>query len=104
MAVGLDVCIRYIYSGVMRVQFDPAKAATNLRKHGVSFADAGAVFADPLAILMEDPDAEAERRFVVIGLGSAGELLVVVFTERGNEYRLISARRATRKERKIYEG
>jgi len=87
----------------MRVQFDPAKAATNLQKHGVSFADAEGVFADPLAVSMEDPDAQSERRFVAIGLGSAGELLVVVYTERGSEYRLISARRATRKERKLYE-
>jgi uncharacterized DUF497 family protein len=90
--------------GIMRVQYDPAKAASNLRKHGVSFTDAEGVFADPLAIVIEDPDAEDEQRFVAIGLGSAGELLVVVYTERDNEYRLISARRATRKERKIYEG
>jgi uncharacterized DUF497 family protein len=87
----------------MRAQFDPAKAATNLRKHGVSFADAEGVFADPLAVSMEDPDAQGERRFVAIGFGNAGELLVVVYAERGNEYRLISARRATRKERKLYE-
>lgn len=87
----------------MRVQYDPAKATTNLQKHGVSFADAEGVFADPLAVSMEDSDAQSERRFVSIGLGSAGELLVVIYTERGNEYRLISARRATRKERKQYE-
>ena len=87
----------------MRVQFDRAKAAANLQKHGISFADAEGVFADPLAVSMEDVDAHGERRFVAIGLGSAGELLVVIYTERGNEYRLISARRATRKERKLYE-
>lgn len=87
----------------MRVQFDPAKAATNLQKHGVSFADAEGVFTDSLAVSMEDPDAQGERRFVAIDLGSAGELLVVVYTERGSEYRLISARHTTRKERKSYE-
>lgn len=87
----------------MRFQYDSAKAAINLQKHGISFADAEGVFADPLAVSMEDPDALGERRFITIGLGSAGELLVVAYTERGNEYRLISARRATRKERKFYE-
>lgn len=99
-----DVHIMYIlFAHASPVQYDPAKAITNLRKHGVSFADAEGVFEDPLAISMEDPDAHGERRLVVIGLGSAGELLVVIYTERGNEYRLISARRATRKERKHYE-
>ena len=88
----------------MRFQYDPAKAAANQKKHGVSFADAEGVFHDPLAVVVEDPDAESERRFVGVGLGSAGELLVVVYTEREGEIRLISARRATRKERKTYEG
>lgn len=71
----------------MRFKHDPAKAAANLKKHGVSFAD-----------------AEGEQRFVTVGLGSAGELLVVVWTERDGECRSISARRPTRKERKGYEG
>ena len=88
----------------MRFQSDPEKAAANLRKHGVSFADAEGALSDPLAVTIEDPDAEGERRFVTIGLGSAGELLVVVWTERGGEYRVISARRATRTERRQYEG
>jgi len=87
----------------MRCTFDPAKAASNLKKHGVSFADAEGVLSDPLAITVEDPDAAGEPRFVAIGLGSAGELLVVVYTERADGFRLISARRATRKERKHYE-
>jgi len=83
---------------------DAAKAASNLRKHGVSFADAEGVLQDPLGVTVEDPDAEGEQRFVSIGLGSAGELLVVVWTERDDECRVISARRATRKERRQYEG
>ena len=87
----------------MRFRPDPAKAASNLRKHGVSFADAEGVFQDPLAVTVEDPDAEGEQRFISIGLGSAGELLVVVWTERDDQCRVISARRATRKERKQYE-
>jgi len=87
----------------MRFQFDPSKAAANLKKHGVSFPDAEGVLHDPLAVTVEDPDAEGERRFAAIGLGSSGELLVVVYALRGDEYRLISARRPTRKERKHYE-
>ena len=53
----------------MRFQHDPAKAAANLKKHGVSFADAEGVLEDPLAVTVEDPDAEAEPRFVTVGLG-----------------------------------
>ncbi|TMH18158.1 MAG: BrnT family toxin [Betaproteobacteria bacterium] len=87
----------------MRFRYDPAKAAANFRKHGISFADAEGVFQDPLAVTMEDPDAEGERRFIAVGSGNATELLVVVYTMRGEEVRLISARRATRKERKTYE-
>jgi len=87
----------------VRFRPEPAKAASNLKKHGVSFADAEGVLQDPLAVTVEDPDVEGEQRFISIGLGSAGELLVVVWTERDDECRVISARRATRKERKQYE-
>lgn len=86
----------------MQFQFDPAKAAANLRKHGVSFADAEGVFADPLAIHRADPDAEGEERFIAVGMGSAGELLVVAYTLREEGIRLISARRATRREARDY--
>jgi uncharacterized DUF497 family protein len=58
----------------------------------------------PLAVTIEDPDAEGERRLVTVGLGSAGEVLVVVWTERDEVCRRISVRRATRKERRQYEG
>ena len=88
----------------MRFKHDPAKAAANFRKHGVSFADAEGVLEDSLAVTVEDPDAEGEQRFVTVGLGNAGELLVVIWTERDDECRPISARRPTRKERKEYEG
>lgn len=81
----------------MRFQYDPAKAVANLKKHGVSFADAEGMLEDPLALTVQDPDSEGEIRFISIGLGSAGELLVVVYTERNDEYRIISARRPTRK-------
>jgi len=88
----------------VRFRPDPAKAASNLKKHGVSFADAEGVLVDPLAVTVEDPDAAGEQRFITVGLGSAGELLVAVWTERDDECRVISARRPTRKERKQYEG
>jgi len=87
----------------MRFKHDPSKAAANLKKHGVSFTDAEGVLVDRLAVTVEDPDAEGEQRFISVGLGSAGELLVLVWTERDGEYRPISARRPTRKERKRYE-
>jgi len=87
----------------MDFEYDPAKAAGNLRKHGVSFADAESVFMDPLALHRIDPDAEGEERFVAIGAGSAGYLLVVVYTLRGEAIRLISARRATPVEIRAYE-
>lgn len=88
----------------MRFQHEPAKAAANLKKHSVSFADVEGVLEDPLALSVEDPDAENESRFVTVGMGSAGELLVAIWTQRDDECRLISARRPTRKERKCYEG
>lgn len=87
----------------MRFQYDPSKAASNLKKHRISFADAEGVFYDPLAIHELDPDSEDEERFVAVGMGSASTILVVVYTLRGEEIRLISARRATRHEVKIYE-
>ncbi|HNQ56661.1 MAG TPA: BrnT family toxin [Candidatus Desulfobacillus denitrificans] len=87
----------------MRFQYDPAKATSNLKKHGVSFADAEGVFYDPLAIHQVDPDSANEERFVAIGLGSAGAILVVIYTLRGEETRIISARHATRHEVKSYE-
>ena len=87
----------------MHFQYDPRKAAANSKKHGVSFADAEGVFFDPLAIHQTDPDIADEERFIGLGMGSTGQLLVVVYTLRGENIRLISARRATRKEAKNYE-
>lgn len=88
----------------MRFEYDPSKAVANLKKHGVSLADAVGVLQDPLALTIEDKSSIGERRFVAIGLGSASELLVVAYTDRDEGFRLISARRATRKERRAYEG
>ncbi len=88
----------------MRFQYRASKATSNLKKHRVSFADAEGVFYDPLALHREDPDAEGEERLVAMGLGSAGQILVVVYTLRGDDIRNISARRATRREVREYEG
>ena len=88
----------------MRVEFDPTKAAANLRKHKVSLADGEGVLRDPLAVTIPDPGAVGEPRYVAIGLGTAGELLVVVYAEHDDAYRLISARPPTRRERETYEG
>ena len=87
----------------MKFQFDPAKAKSNLNKHDVSFADAEGIFYDPLAIQKVDPYAEREERWVAVGMGSAGQILVAVYTFRGNDIRLISVRRATRREVQDYE-
>ena len=87
----------------MGIQYDPAKAASNFKKHGVSFADAEGVFYDALALHGPDPDADAEERFVAVGLGTTGDVLVVVYTIRGENIRFISARRATRQEIGEYE-
>jgi uncharacterized DUF497 family protein len=88
----------------MRCEWDPAKAAANLRKHGVSFEEAATALADDLAVTGVDPDhSRGESRFVTFGVSSAGRLLVVAHTERGDRLRVISARSATKRERRIYE-
>jgi uncharacterized protein len=85
-------------------EWDPAKAAANLRKHGVSFEEATEVFGDPLAMNMADPDHSLdEERFVVLGVSRGRRLLVVAYAERGIWTRLISAREAARAERRQYE-
>lgn len=83
------------------IEYDPAKAEANLRKHGVSFWEAATCLDDPEALAMED-DAEGESRWVLIGKSAIGRLLVVVYTLRGDNPRLISARRATSREAKNY--
>ncbi|MBI3826332.1 MAG: BrnT family toxin [Candidatus Rokubacteria bacterium] len=88
----------------MEFEWDPGKAATNLRKHGVDFADAGTVLHDEQAITIHDDSADDEARFVTLGMDALGRTLVVVYTWRDERPRLISARRATRSERRQYEG
>ena len=85
-------------------EWDPKKAASNARKHGVTFDEASTVFGDPLGLLMPDPDYSlGEERFLLLGMSNRRRLVVVAFAERPPRTRLISARRATRKERKRYE-
>lgn len=91
-----------MHSAVVDIEFDPSKAASNVRKHGVSFADAEQALRDPLSVTIEDPDAESEQRFVTLGMDSLGRVLVVVYTLRGERVRLISARKASRGESEQY--
>lgn len=83
--------------------FDPRKAATNLRKHGVSFSEVEPVFYDDLALTRKDTDATGEARFVTVGADARGRILTVCWTDHGQAIRLISARLATSHERKCYE-
>jgi uncharacterized protein len=85
-------------------EWDEAKASENLSKHSVSFAEASTVFADPLSRTIPDPlHSGKEDRFVILGESASGHTLVVVHTHRGENVRIISARRATPRERKYYE-
>jgi uncharacterized DUF497 family protein len=88
----------------MRFEWDPKKAAANLKKHGVSFQEAATVFGDPLAITFQDPDhSEDEGRQLTFGLSLQRRLIVVSHVERKDVTRIISARPMERKERAIYE-
>jgi uncharacterized DUF497 family protein len=85
-------------------EWDPEKAEANVSKHGVSFREAVTAFGDPLSMNMADPDhSESEERFIVLGMSGHYRLLVVSYTERPPRTRIISARLATRHERKQYE-
>ena len=90
----------------MRFEWDDRKAAANEKKHGVTFVEAATVFGDPLELTIADPDHSVsdEFRFISLGRSIRGRLLVVCYTEREpDRIRLISARRATKQERKQYE-
>lgn len=88
----------------MQFEWDPAKAAENLKKHGVDFREAATVLDDPLSWTFPDLEHSTnESRFIIIGLSLPGRLLVVAHTESNGLIRIISARVATRSERKFYE-
>ena len=89
---------------MIQFEWDPAKAKMNLRKHGITFREAATVLRDPLGITIFDPDhSDREDRFITFGFSTAGRLLMVAHTERGERIRIISARRLTRAEREAYE-
>ena len=88
----------------MDIEFDPIKAAENVRNHeGVTFEEASDVLFDPYALTREDSDSQGEQRSVTLGMGSLGRILVVVWTLRGDTLRLISAWKANQPQRKHYE-
>ncbi len=88
----------------MEFEWDPRKDAANCRKHDVGFREATTVFGDPLATTFPDKDHSlSEERFLTTGASTSGRLLVVAQTEHQGTIRIISARPATRKERKFYE-
>lgn len=88
----------------MNFEWDEAKAFQNKRKHRVSFSEASTAFGDPMHLSMPDPDhSEDETRFLLLGRTFTGRLVVVVFTDRGETTRIISARLASRSERMTYE-
>jgi uncharacterized protein len=84
------------------MEFDPAKARSNIRKHGVSFAHAEQALRDEMAVTVDDPDAIGEQRFITLGMDALGRVLVVVHTQRGERTRMISARKASRGESEQY--
>ena len=87
----------------MEIEWNAKKAASNLRKHAIDFADAALVFEDDLALTRQDLHFHHEERFVTLGCDPQGRLLVVVYTWREERLRLITAREATSKERRQYE-
>ena len=86
----------------MEYESDLAKALSNQRKHGAAFDEAATCLLDPMALVREDDDAIGEHRYVLVGMSDAGRTLTVCYTMRGEIPRLISARKATRKEQQSY--
>jgi uncharacterized DUF497 family protein len=85
-------------------EWDSRKARSNLSKHGINFEEASTIFGDSLSLTIPDPDHSiTERRYITIGGAFDGKLLVVVHTDRSDNIRIISARRASRRERRFYE-
>lgn len=88
----------------MNFEWDEKKAASNLSNHGISFEEAKTVFEDPVYLDFFDPDhSHEEQRYIIIGQSSKGRLIIVSYAERDRMIRIISARKATRRERLDYE-
>jgi hypothetical protein len=84
-------------------EWDSSKAAANLKKHRVTFTEAATVFLDPLALTYQDPDhSEGEQRYITLGESARGRVILVAHLDSGDRIRIISARRATRKEAHEY--
>jgi len=89
---------------MLEFEWDPNKAAANLSKHEVAFEEAATVFGDSLSLTAYDPDhSQDEDRYITMGTSADGRLLIVSHTDRDDRIRIISARKATRRERKAYE-
>jgi uncharacterized protein len=91
-----------MYNNRMIIEYDPRKAESNLKKHGVDFSEAASCLLDPLALAHEDSSAIGESRWVLLGMSDKARLLVVVYTQREDSIRLISSRKATTKEASNY--
>ena len=88
----------------MNFEWDPAKEARNIKKHNVSFKEAVTILGNPLSITIHDPDhSEDEDRYLTVGCSSKGGFLIVAHTERGDNIRIINARKLTKSEKKSYE-
>ena len=94
----------YAYNGGVRFEWNEHKLARNLRMHKIDFRESEEAFDDPLALLRSDPDhSRVEQRFIIVGRTKSGRVLLTVFTERYEQIRIISSRRATRREVRDYE-
>jgi len=101
--IALDLSYIHVYTTAVEILWDPTKSRQNFRKHSVHFADAVTVLDDPYAITIADSESDpAEPRWVTLGADAQGRVLVVVYTYRGEDLRLISARPAEPRERKEY--
>ena len=88
----------------MKIEWDPVKAITNAQAHSVQFSDAATVLEDDFGLTREDPDVQGEQRFVTLGMSATGAILVLVYTHREPDiYRLISAWKANKPQRNLYE-
>ena len=88
----------------MKIEWDPQKAKLNLTKHGVAFEEAATALSDPMAVTGADPDhSDNEERYITFGVSARNRLLVVSHAEEGETIRLISARKASKGERELYE-
>ena len=92
-----------MHNTIMKILWDPKKAESNFRKHKIRFSDAESVLFDPMALTVEDQIIDQKKRFLSVGSDAIGRILVVVYAYSDDTIRLISARKATSKERKYYE-